>query len=253
MSKKLEKEVAIVTGASSGIGKETAITLARNGAFVACFDIDFNGLIETHRIIRDLGFESEYYEVDVTSEESINKAVEKLVQLKGRVTILVNCAAIILYNDIETCTKEQWNRVFEVNALGYFLCLKGVSSYMKKTGGAIVQFSSSAALSGSVFASPAYIASKSAIIGLSKHIATHWSRYKIRCNTICPGLTETPLILDEQGEFRRGVENTKSIPLGRNAQPDDMASVVLFLVSDDARYITGQTFHVNGGKYMYNT
>lgn len=253
MSRRLENEVAIVTGASSGIGKETAITLARNGAFVACFDIDANGLIETHRVIQDLGFESEYFEVDVTSEVSINKAIEKLIKIKWKITILVNCAAIILYNDIETCTKEQWNSVFEVNALGYFLCLKGVSSYMKKSGGAIVQFSSSAAISGSVFASPAYIASKSAIIGLSKHVATHWSQYKIRCNTICPGLTETPMILDEQGEIRRGLENAKSVPLGRNARPDDMASVVLFLVSDDSRYITGQTFHVNGGKYMYNT
>jgi meso-butanediol dehydrogenase/(S,S)-butanediol dehydrogenase/diacetyl reductase len=253
LTNKLKNEVAIVTGAASGIGKETAITLARNGAFVVCFDIDVEGLKDTHQTIKDLGLESEYFKVDVTDEESINQAIDKVVQSKAKITILVNCAAMILFNDIETCTKQQWNKIFEVNVLGYFLCLKGVSKYMKETGGAIVQFSSSAAISGSVYASPAYIASKSAIIGFSKHVATHWSQYGIRCNTICPGWTETPMTLNVQVGFRRDLESVKNIPLGRSARPDDMASVVLFLVSEDSKYITGQTFHVNGGKYMYNT
>lgn len=253
MSKKLENEVAVVTGAASGIGKETAITLAKNGAYVACLDINKAGLIETQKTITDLKGNSIIYTVDISNEDAVQDAMNDLFEKTGKISILVNCAATILYNDIETCTVEQWNSVFNVNVLGYFIVLKAIAPYIKKSGGNIVQFSSSSAYSGSMFASPAYISSKSAISGLSKHIAKAWGPYNIRCNTLCPSLTQTELIKDEEGNYRRWDDNSKDVPLKRNAYPEDMAKVVLFLVSEDSFYVNGQTLHVNGGKYMYNT
>lgn len=250
---RLLNDVAIITGAASGIGRETAITIAKNGAVAICLDVNEEGLKETVSSIHQMGNQSEYYVVSISDEKKLNEVMKKVFEKHGKISILVNCAAIILYNDIENCTKKQWNDIFEVNSLGFFLCLKSVAPYIKKNGGKIVQVSSSAALSGSVFASPAYVASKASTIGLSKHIASHWSKYNVRCNTICPGLTETPMIQDSQGTYRRGKKNIEGVPLGRNGQPDDIASVVLFLVSEDSKYITGQTIHVNGGKYMYNT
>jgi NAD(P)-dependent dehydrogenase (short-subunit alcohol dehydrogenase family) len=251
-SNRLQGDVAFVTGAASGIGKQVAITLALNGAAVACADINEPGIDTTLKAISELGGEGFGVSVNVGDSARVRLAMAEVYQRKGKISVLINCAAVISYTHIEDCTDDEWTRM-QVNIGGYFNCLREVGPYMKKSGGRIVQFSSSTALSGTFFAGPPYTASKSAVIGLSKYIAGYWAKYAIRCNTICPGLTDTSIVVVGDGEIKDKKEHETKIPLGRIGEPEDMANVVLFLVSDESRYMTGQTLHVNGGKYMYCT
>ena len=252
-SNRLQGDVAFVTGAASGIGRMVAIKLALNGATVACADINEKGIGETLTAINEIGGDAMSVPVNVASSAQVRQAMADVHQEKGKISILINCAAVISYTHIEDCTDEEWTKIMQVNIGGYFNCLREVGPYMKKSGGRIVQFSSSTAFSGSFFAGPPYAASKSAVIGLTKYIAGYWAKYGIRCNTICPGLTNTNIVVVGEGEIKDKDEHETKIPLGRIAVPEDMANVVLFLVSDESRYMTGQTLHVNGGKYMYCT
>lgn len=252
-SNRLQGDVAFVTGAGSGIARMVAIKLALNGAVAACADLNQAKVEETVRTIKELGGEAFAVLVDVGNSVQVRKAMADVYQKAGKISILVNCAGIVSYTHIEDCSDEEWERIMNVNIGGYFRCLREVSPYMKKSGGRIVQFSSSTALSGSAYAGPAYAASKAAAIGLSKYIAGLWVKHGIRCNTICPGLTDTTMGVVGQGEIKDKKEQAAKNPMGRIGNPEDMANVVLFLVSDESRYMTGQTLHVNGGKYMYNT
>lgn len=252
-SNRLQGEVAFITGAASGIGKGIAIKLAMNGALVACADLNEKGIKDVIKMVKDLGGEAFGVTVNIDESSQVKKAMEDVFKKTGKISILINCAAIISYNHIEDCSDEEWDRIMKINITGYFYCLREVGPYMKKSGGKIVQFSSSTAFSGSGFAGPAYTASKSAVLGLTKYIAGCWAKYGIRANTICPGLTETNIVLVGDGEIKDKNDHESKIPLGRIGNPEDMANVVLFLVSDESRYMTGQTLHVNGGKYMYLT
>lgn len=250
-SKKMNKDVAVVTGAGSGIGRAIAQKLAINAAIVACVDINQEALEETVDLIKHEGGIAFAVKVDVGDSTQVKNAMAKIFDRTGKISILINCAAIISYNHIEDCSDEEWDRLMNVNIGGYFYCLREVYPYMVKSGGGrIVQFSSSTALSGTAFAGPAYTASKSAVFGLTKYIAGYWAKDNIRANTICPGLTETSIV-DVDGEVKDKDDHESKIPAGRIANPTDMADVVYFLVSDESRYMTGTTLHVNGGKYMY--
>ncbi len=252
--KRLLGDVAAVTGAASGIGKQIALTFAREGAKVACFDINKAGLDATVAEIAANGGEAIAVEVDQSDSTQVAAAMKKAWDEYGKISILINCAAAINYKPLQDTSDEDWNRIMSINANGYFFCLREVYPYMKKSGGGrIVQFSSSTALSGSGFANIAYTASKAAAIGMSKHAAGLWAKDNIRVNTICPGLTETPITDSGDGKVKDREAHEKAIPLGRIARPEDMADVVLFLVSDESRYITGATIHVNGGKYIYGS
>lgn len=252
-SDRLNGDVAFVTGAASGIGRNIAIKLASNGAIVACADINEKGIEETVEKIKKLGGEAIGVPVNLAESSQVKKAMADVFKKTNKISILINCAAVISFNHIEDCSDEEWEKIMHINIGGYFYCLREVGPYMKKSGGCIVQFSSSTALSGSFFAGPPYTSSKSAVIGLTKYIAGYWSKYGIRCNTICPGLTETNIVVVGEGEIKDKNEHEKRIPLGRIANPGDMSNVVLFLVSNESSYMTGQTLHVNGGKYMYCT
>ena len=252
-SNRLQGDVAFVTGAASGIGRMVAIKLALNGATVACADINEKEIGETLTAINELGGDAMSVPVNVASSAQVRQAMVDVHQEKAKISILINCAAVISYTHIEDCTDEEWTKIMQVNIGGYFNCLREVGPYLKKNGGRIVQFSSSTAFSGSFFAGPLYTASKSAVIGLTKYIAGYWAKFGIRCNTICPGITNTNIVVVGEGEIKDKEEHETKIPLGRIAVPEDMANVVLFLVSDESRYMTGQTLHVNGGKYMYCT
>lgn len=253
-SNRLEKDVAVVTGAGSGICRAVSLKLALNGATVACLDINEQGINDTVKMITDKGGKAFGVKVDVGDSFQVKKAMEEVYNKTGKISILVNGAAIISYTPLEKCTDEEWEKIMRVDITGYFYCLREAFPYIIRSGnGRIVQFSSSTAFSGSGFAGPHYTAAKAATIGLTKYVAGCWAKYGIRVNTICPGLTETNIVTLEGGEIKDKKDHEIKIPLGRIAKPEEMANVVIFLVSQESSYITGATLHVNGGKYIYGS
>lgn len=252
MSKRLANEVAVVTGGASGIGREIALLLARHGAAVACFDINAEGARETVARIEADGGRALAVTVDLSESERVREAMKVVADAFGGFSILVNCAAMIDFTPLAEVTDELWYRVMRVNLAAYFFCMREAYPYLKQSGdGKVVLLSSSNGFSGSGFASVPYSTSKAAAVGLAKSVAGQWGRDGIRVNAVCPGLTETSLT-ENDGETRRKGDYEKVIPLGRVAKPADMAGVVLFLVSEESGYMTGEVLHVNGGKYMYH-
>lgn len=251
-SRRLEGDVAVVTGAASGINRFIAVKLALNGATVACADIDDSGNQETVGMIKAAGGEAFTVHMDVSDSSSVKKGMKYVYDKKGKITILVNGAAIIKFSPIESCSDEEWERVIKVDLTGYFYCLREVYPYMKASGGGrIVQISSSSAKSGSSFGGPHYTAAKGGIISLTKYAARRWAKDNIRVNTICPGFVNTPIVRHPEAPKVSFEKLKKDILLGRVAEPEDIAGGVLFLVSDESRYITGITLDINGGRYIY--
>ena len=244
----------MVVGAASGICRSVAIKVALNGAIVACADIDDSGNEETVGMIQEQGGNAFAVHMDMSKSSDVKQAMAASFSRTGKISILINGAAVISYNSILETTDEEWQRIIDVDLGGYFYTLREVHSYMKAGGGGkIVNFSSSTAWSGTGFAGPGYTASKAGIVGLTKYCAGQWARDNIRVNAICPGLTITPIVTLPDGSIKDKELHEANVPLGRLADPMEQANVVLFLVSDESSYMTGTTVHVNGGKYMYGS
>ncbi len=252
-SERLAGDVAMVVGAASGIGQATALKLALNRAVVACADIDDQHNQETVRMIEEQGGKAFAVHMDMTKTVEVKKAMADVYERAGKLSILVNVAAILLDVHILESSDEEFERVLLVDVGGYFRTMREVHPYMKASGGGrIVNFTSTVAFSGSIFCGPGYVAAKGGIVSLSKYCATFWARDNIRVNVVCPGRTLTPIITLPDGSVKGGDENAR-VPLGRIAYPIDQANAVMFLVSHESDYITGTTLHVNGGKYMFGT
>ncbi len=250
-SQRLAGDVAIVTGAASGIDRGIALKLALNGAVAVCVDINDVENERTVDIIKDKGGEAFAVHMDISNSREVKEKMKYIYEKAGKITILVNGAVLIKFSPIETCSDEEWDNVLRVGLTGYFYCLREVYPYMKASGGGrIVQLSSSSAKSGSSFGGPHYTAAKGGVISLTKYVANRWIKDKIRTNTICPGITDTPLGNHPEAP-KRLEEFIKDIPMGRVAEPEDIAGVVLFLVSDESRYVNGITVDVNGGRAIY--
>jgi 2-hydroxycyclohexanecarboxyl-CoA dehydrogenase len=252
-SDRLHGDVAVVTGAASGIGRAVALKLAQNQAVVACTDINTSGTEETVRMITDQGGTAAGWGMDISNSSAVRGVMKEINERYGKITILVNSAAIISFAHLKDCTDEMWKQVIDVNLTGYFYAMREVYPYMKASGGGrIVNFSSSTAWSGTGFAGPHYASAKAGTVGLTKYASGVLAADNIRVNAIAPGLTETPLVLIDN-EVKERAEHEAKIPLGRIAQPIDQANVVMFLVSEESSYMTGTLLHVNGGKYTYGS
>lgn len=251
LADRLAGDVAVVTGAASGIDREIALTLARHGATVACADVDDTGLAQTVGLIEAEGGKGFAVHMDVGDPVQVREQMRSIFENTGKISILVNGAALIRFSPIETCSDEEWDLVLRVGLTGCFYCLREVYPYMKRSGGGrIVQISSSSAKSGSSFGGPHYTAAKGGVISLTKYVARRWANDNIRANTICPGITDTPLG-NHPDAPRALADFVSDIPLGRVAEPSDMAGVVLFLVTEESKYVTGITVDVNGGREVY--
>lgn len=250
-SQRLAGDVAVVTGAASGLDRGIALKLARNGAIVACADVNDVENQKTVDMICAEGLEAFPVHMDVGNSKSVKEGMKFVYEKTGKITILVNGAALIKFNPIETCSDEEWAQVLNVDLTGCFYTLREVHPYMKASGGGrIVQLSSSSAKSGSSFGGPHYTAAKGGVISLTKYAAVRWAKDKIRVTTICPGIADTPLG-NHPDAPKKLSDFVKDIPMGRVAEPEDVAGVVLFLVSDESRYVTGITVDVNGGRTVY--
>jgi 3-oxoacyl-[acyl-carrier protein] reductase len=245
----LEGKVALVTGASRGIGRAIAIRLGLQGAFVYInYAQNETAALETLRTIREGGFEGGICRFDVSDFKATQGAIKDIVKEKGRLDILVNNAGILGIGMVARMEEKDWDRVIDTNLKGAFNCCRAVSRYMmKQRSGRIVNVTSligEAGISGQV----GYAASKAGMIGLTKSLARELGPRNICVNAVSPGLIETDMTAYLIEEHQKS--SVHQIPLERFGKPKDVAGVVAFLVSEDAGYITGQVIRVNGGLYM---
>ena len=245
---RLANQVAIVTGGARGIGREIALTLAKEGADLVLFDVNPELLEGTTKEIRALGRRSEGYVVDVTNTEQIEGAVAKVLDKFSRVDILINNAGITKDGLLVRMDDAQWDRVLNINLKGTFLCTRAVAKpMMKQRRGRIVNIASVVGIMGNA-GQANYSASKAGVIGLTKTTARELAGRNVTCNAIAPGFIKTDMTdaLPEQAKQKL----MEQIPIGTLGEPKDVAEAALFLVSESARYVTGHVLVVDGGLAM---
>ena len=257
----LEGKVALVTGAGRGIGEATAIGLARAGADVAVADIDVTAAEDTTKKIETHGRRGLTVQVDLGDLESIAAMTKAVVHAFGRVDVLVNNAGVTRHGGILEITEDTWDLMQRINAKGTFFCMQQAARRMVEqgVGGRIINISSTGGKGFRGTSSPAYAASKGAIIAMTYTAAAHLAAHDITVNAICPGLVETPMLngmLAQRAEATgASVEQLKQglrdmIPLGRLDDPEDVAAMAVFLAGPGGRNITGQTINIDGGLVM---
>jgi 3-oxoacyl-[acyl-carrier protein] reductase len=245
----LESKVALVTGASRGIGREIALELARQGCNVA---VNFAGseakANEVVDEIKRIGREAIAVQCNVSDAEAVQAMVKETIGQFGSIDILVNNAGITKDNLLMRMKETEWDDVININLKGVFLCTKAVTrQMMKQRSGRIINISSIVGVSGNP-GQANYVAAKSGVIGLTKTTAKELAPRGITVNAIAPGFISTDMT-DQLPEDVRN-EMLKQIPLSRLGDPEDIAKVVTFVASDSASYMTGQTLHIDGGMVM---
>jgi NAD(P)-dependent dehydrogenase (short-subunit alcohol dehydrogenase family) len=251
MAGRLEGKVALVTGGSSGIGRASAITFAREGAKVLVADVAVRGGEETVSMIKKAGGEAIFVKVDVSTDEDAKRMVQVAVATYGRLDILFNNAGVQVFGTIPNTSEADWYKVMDVNLKGVYLgCKYAIPQMIAQGGGSIINTSSALGLVGDPDL-PAYGATKGGILAMTKAMAQAHGRGKIRVNSICPGDVETPIVVEyfehqpDPQEARRRVASEYA--LGRIAKPEEIANVALFLASDESSFITGTYIVVDGG------
>ena len=247
---RLEGKTALVTGAASGIGLQTSIRLAEEGARVMMTDINLEeGLQQAEK----LGANAAFLKLDITEEEEWISVLDETVKRFGRLDILVNSAGMVLIADVEQITLEDWRKVHAVNLDGTFLGCKHGVRVMKEFGaGSIINLSSVSGMIGG-FNLAAYNSSKGAVRMLTKSVALHCARagYGIRCNSIHPTFIETPMlesmIRDSPDPEKARQTLVRQVPLRRIGKPDDVANMIVYLASDESTFVTGTEMVIDGG------
>jgi NAD(P)-dependent dehydrogenase (short-subunit alcohol dehydrogenase family) len=246
---RLEEKVAFVTGAASGIGRESALALAREGAIVVAADVDADGLDQTVQRVREAGGRAEGTELDVTDADSVRHVIEAVVDEHGTLDVAHNNAGVEgPLAKLPDVSEEAFDRVLGVDLKGVFLGLKHQIPAMVDTGGgAIVNTASVAGLVANRGAS-AYSAAKHGVVGLTKTAAAEFAREDVRVNAVCPGWTDTSMLERVDDRNERVKENYRAqVPQGRLGEPQEVAQLVAFLASNDAAYVNGAAVPIDGG------
>lgn len=254
---RLAGKVAIVTGAASGIGRESAVLFAQEGAKVVVADIDNAGGQETVAVAKSRGSEAVFVRTDVSVASDVENLVRTSVARFGKIDILFNIVGIhmsLAGEKIEDITESAWEHMFAVNARSVFLTAKYAVPEMKKTGGGVILNTATDMLIRPLPLSCAYIASKGAVVALTRAMAIELAPYHIRVNCISPGATDTPTLF-AAGVIPPGMsreeglkDRSKTIPLGRINKPIEIAYAAVYLVSDESSTVTGVNLNVDGGR-----
>jgi 3(or 17)beta-hydroxysteroid dehydrogenase len=256
---RVQDKVAIITGASSGVGKEDAILLAREGAKVVLTDLnEVEGVKVADKINATTPGSALFIKHDIASEDGWKEVIAKTETTFGGLDILVNNAAILIYGNIENTNLADWQKIQRINSDGYFLgCHYAIPAMKKRGGGSIVNMSSMAGIGG-VGSFCAYSASKGAVAAMTRSIAAHnrMTLNKIRCNSIHPDGIATPMVTGLHAAMPKG-QNTAVRMMdpkqmqARFAQPQDIANLVLFLASDESKFINGAEMRIDNGYLMW--
>ena len=242
--------VALITGAGQGIGRAIALGFSRRDTRVVVADVRRSNAFRVQAEIKNTGKKAFALEVDVSSEPSVTRMIERTLEEFGTIDILVNDAGIYPSTSVEDLTQELWDQVIGTNLTGTFLCSRAaVPIMLEKKKGRIINISSSTAFRGAKNGAH-YAASKAGIIGFTKALALELAPFGITVNAVCPGLTDTA---QPRGHMTNEELYSKKerIPLQRIAQPEDIVGPVVFLASDKASHVTGQSVLVNGGDLMW--
>jgi len=246
---RLQGKVAVVTGGAQGIGRAIALGLGREGASIVVADVQADKARSVVDEVGALGSEGLAVEVNVANESAVKRLAEQTFSRFGRVDVLVNDAGIYLKAPVVDITEENWDRTINVNLGGNFLCSRAfIPSMRKQKSGRIISIASGIAHYGAKEFAP-YAASKAAIIGFVKSLAREVAPDGITVNAICPGAANTAMPRTHRSEEEL-MERLRSNPLSHVLEPEDFVGPVVFLASDAASYITGQSINVNCGSYM---
>jgi NAD(P)-dependent dehydrogenase (short-subunit alcohol dehydrogenase family) len=248
---KLQDRVAVITGAGSGIGRAMALLFAREGAKIVAGDVNGAAAAETADLVRAQGGQATSSAVDVTNPEQVQALFKVALNEFGKLDILCNNAGIGSTTNVVDCDPDEWDRVMTVNAKGVFLgCKYAVPIMLEQGGGCIINTASVAGMIG-IPERAVYCASKGAVIALTKQVAVEYVEKGIRCNCVCPGTVDSPWVgrllqgAADPTQARSALEARQ--PMGRLGKPEEVAAAALYLASDDAAFVTGNTMVLDGG------
>lgn len=245
---KLTDKVALVTGASRGIGKAIAIRLAHEGAKVVVTATTQQGAQATAQAIQEMGGQADARAVDISDEASVAAVVSEVLKTHGTIDILVNNAGITRDNLLVRMSADDWRSVIDVNLSGTFYCIKAVAkNMMRKRTGKIINITSVVGQIGNA-GQANYSAAKAGLIGMTKSVAKELAGRNVQVNCVAPGYIQTDMTADLPDGAKEKLLET--IPAGKMGDPEDVAGVVAFLASSDADYITGQVINADGGMVM---
>jgi NAD(P)-dependent dehydrogenase (short-subunit alcohol dehydrogenase family) len=245
---RLKDKVALITGGASGIARATAELFAREGARVVIADTAAEAGRRVASSIQTSGGRAIFSQLDVSDATQVARTVEDALQAYGRIDILFNGAAILVYGTVLETDEKTWNRMIAINLNGTFFCCRAVIPHMiRQGGGSIINVASTTGAHDASSRAVAYVTSKGGVTLLTRAMAIDHARQGIRVNAICPGPTDTPMLrnamtLEQLEAF------AKSYPIGRLARPEELANAALFLASDEASFVTGSAMYVDGGQ-----
>lgn len=245
---RLPSQVALVTGAASGIARAVAVRFAYEGAAVMVADASERGSMETVEQIRAGGGRAQFAQLDVSQSDEVTGVIQRTINELGDLHILFNGAGILAYGTALETTEEAWNRMLAVNLTGTFLCSKAALAHMVAKGrGVIINVASTTGAHDACAHAAAYVTSKGGVTLLTRSMAIDYAKRGIRVNAICPGPTDTPMLRnaltpEELEAF------AKTFPMNRLGRPEEIAGAALFLASEDASFVTGAILHVDGGQ-----
>ncbi len=247
---RLDNKVALITGGASGMGMVASQLFASEGAKVVLTDVSDDAGERVAADIRDGGGEATYVHADVSLETDAKSMVETAVATYGNLTVLYNNAGVMLDDDgsVDSTDESVWDRTLAINVKGVAHgCKYGIPAMVESGGGSVINVASFVAWMGAATSQTAYTASKGAVLAMTREMAVEYARKGVRCNALCPGPIDTPLLAELLSDRDRRQRRFVHIPMGRLGQAEELAKAALFLASDDSSYMTGTSLIVDGG------